>query len=120
LNAAGLTGAAQLVDTVGNQAGYHLGADEPELELGQTSDPAELVHGDPAAIRSSAAALRQFSGAFGEAGRGLQGLDTAHWTGAAADAFRARFAPHPAQWQDAGAATGSAGRALESYAGAGE
>ena len=118
LNAVGLTGAASAVDTLGDQAGYHLGADEPELELGQTADPAELVHGDPAAIRSSAAALRQFSGAFGETGRGLQGLDTANWTGAAADAFRARFAPHPAQWQDAASAAGTAGGALESYAGA--
>src|ERR1700761_6890979 len=120
LNAAGLTGAAQLVDTVGNQAGYHLGADVAELELGQTSDPVELVHGDPAAIRSSAATLRSFSGAFGETARGLQGLDTTHWTGAAADAFRARFAPHPAQWQDASSATETAAGALESYAGAGE
>src|SRR6201996_5645887 len=120
LNAAGLTGAAQLVDTVGNQAGYHLGADVAELELGQTSDPVELVHGDPAAIRSSAATLRSFSGAFGETAHGLQGLDTTHWTGAAADAFRARFAPHPAQWQDASSATETAAGALESYAGAGE
>jgi RHS repeat-associated protein len=118
LNAAGLTGAAQAVDTLGDQAGYHLGADVAELELGQTSDPAELVHGDPAAIRSSAATLRTFSGAFGETARGLQGVDTAHWTGAAADAFRAKFTPHPARWQDASSATETAAGALESYAGA--
>src|ERR1700759_4543428 len=118
LNAAGLTGAAQLVDRVGNQAGYPLGADVAELELGETSDPAELVHGDPAAIRSSATTLRTFSGALGETARGLRGVDTAHWTGAAADAFRARFTPHPAQWQDASSATSTAAGALESYAGA--
>ena len=116
LNAAGLTGAAQTVDTLGDKAGYALGADVPELQLGQTSDPAELVHGDPAAIRSSASQLRTFSSAFGETSAGLNGLDTAHWTGSAADAFRAKFAPHPAKWQDASSATGTTSGALESYA----
>ena len=118
LNAVGLHGAAQTVDTLGDQAGYHLGADVAELQLGETTDPAELVHGDPAAIRSSASKLRTFSGAFGETASGLRGLDTGHWTGAAADAFRAKFAPQPARWQDAASATGSAAGALESYAGA--
>jgi RHS repeat-associated protein len=118
LNAAGLHGAAQTVDTLGDKAGYDLGADVPELQLGETSDPAELVHGDPGAIRSSASKLRTFSGAFGETASGLKGLDTGHWTGAAADAFRAKFAPHPAKWQDAASATGTAAGALESYAGA--
>ena len=118
LNAAGLTGAAQTVDTLGDKAGYALGADVPELQLGQTSDPAELVHGDPAAIRSSAGQLRTFSSAFGETSAGLNGLDTAHWTGSAADAFRAKFAPHPAKWQDASSATGTTSGALESYAAA--
>ena len=118
LNAVGLHGAAQAVDTLGDKAGYDLGADVPELQLGQTSDPAELVHGDPAAIRSSASRLRTFSSAFGETASGLRGLDTAHWTGSAADAFRAKFAPQPARWQDASSANGTASEALESYAGA--
>jgi RHS repeat-associated protein len=118
LNAVGLHGAAQAVDTLGDKAGYDLGADVPELQLGQTADPAELVHGDPAAIRSSASRLRTFSSAFGETASGLRGLDTAHWTGSAADAFRAKFAPQPARWQDASSANGTASGALESYAGA--
>jgi hypothetical protein len=118
LNAVGLHGAAQTVDTLGDKAGYDLGADVPELQLGQTSDPTELVHGDPAAIRSSATQLRSFSSAFGQTAAGLRGLDPAQWTGSAADAFRAKFAPHPAQWQDASSATGTASGALESYAGA--
>ena len=118
LNAVGLRGAAQAVDTLGDKAGYDLGADVPELQLGQTSDPAELVHGDPAAIRSSASQLRTFSSAFGETANGLRGLDTAHWTGSAADAFRAKFAPQPAKWQDASSANGTTSGALESYAGA--
>src|SRR5450755_100847 len=118
LNAVGLHGAAQTVDTLGDKAGYDLGANVPELQLGQTSDPAELVHGDPAAIRSSATQLNRFSSSFSETAAGLRGLDTAHWTGSAADAFRAKFAPHPTKWQDASSATGTASGALESYAGA--
>src|ERR1700759_487262 len=118
LSAVGLQGAAQTVDTLGDKAGFDLGANVPELQLGETTDPAQLVHGDPTAIRSSASKLRTFSGAFGETASGLRGLDTAHWTGAAADAFRAKFAPQPARWQDAASATGSAAGALESYAGA--
>ena len=116
LNAVGLHGWAQAVDTAGTEAGFDLGADVPELQLGQTSDPAELVHGDPAAIRSAASGLRTFSGAFGETATGLSGLDTEHWTGAAADAFRAKYAPQPPKWRDASSATGQASGALESYA----
>src|ERR1035438_4376408 len=97
LNAVGLHGAAQTVETLGDKAGYDLGADVPELQLGQTSDSAELVHGDPAAIRSSASQLRSFSSAFGETATGLRGLDTAHWTGSAGDAVRAKGGWPPAQ-----------------------
>src|ERR1700761_3766501 len=120
LSAVGLQGAAQTVDTLGDKAGFDLGPNVPELQLGETTDPAQLVHGDPTAIRSSAAKLHTFSGAFGETAGGLRGLDTGHWTGAAADAFRAKFAPHPAKWQDASSATRTGGGALESDDGAGE
>src|ERR1700677_3575321 len=85
LNAVGLHGAADAVETEGTRIGFDLGADVAELQLGQTTDPAELVHGDPAAIRSSASRLKVFSSAFGETASGMRGLDTAHWTGAAAD-----------------------------------
>jgi RHS repeat-associated protein len=118
LNLAGAHDAAQWVDTEGAKLGYDLGANVPELQLGQTSDPKELVHGDPAAIRSAASKLRTFSSAFGETADGLRGVDTGHWEGAAADAFRAKFATQPTKWSEASQATGKAGGALESYAGA--
>jgi uncharacterized protein YukE len=118
LNAVGLHGAAQDVETLGDKAGFDLGASVPELELGQTSDPTQLIHGDPAAIRSSASTLKTFSSAFGETAIGLNGLEPSEWTGSAADAFRAKYAPHPAKWRDASSATGTASAALESYAGA--
>jgi RHS repeat-associated protein len=117
LNLVGLHGAAQAVETEGDKIGYSLGGCVGELQLGQTNDPAELVHGDASAIRGAAARLRSFSSAFGETASGLRGIDTGQWEGAAADAFRAKFSPEPGKWSEASSATGKAAGALESYAG---
>jgi len=65
--------------TEGDKAGYDLGADVPELQLGQTTDPAQLVHGDPAAIRLSASRLKQFSSAFDETATGSESPQGAFW-----------------------------------------
>jgi RHS repeat-associated protein len=116
LNDLGLHGVAQWVQAEGGKLSTDLGGEAGELQLGQTTDPTQLVHGDPAAIRASASRLKDFSSAFGETASGMKDLDTTHWTGAAADAFRAKFAPHPGQWQDAADATSSASGALASYA----
>jgi YD repeat-containing protein len=118
LNLLGFHGAAGAVDTEGGKIGYSLGTDVGELQLGQTDDPNMLVHGDASAIRQAAAKLREFSSAFGETASGLRGIDTGQWEGAAADAFRAKFAPEPGKWSEASSATGKAAGALESYAGA--
>jgi RHS repeat-associated protein len=118
LNLVGLHGAAEAVDAEGTKLGYDLGADVPELQLGQTTDPQELVHGDPSAIRSTASRLETFGSAFGETADGLRDIDTGHWEGSAADAFRAKFATQPAKWSGASQAMSKATGALESYAGA--
>ncbi|MBO0806393.1 MAG: hypothetical protein J2P25_25370, partial [Nocardiopsaceae bacterium] len=118
LNAVGAHGAAQDVETAGDKLGSSLGGDVPELQLGQTSDPAQLVHGDASAIRSAAGRLHGFASGFGEVAAGLGAIGTGHWEGQAADAFRARFSPQPARWQAATEAMGKAAAALESYAGA--
>ncbi|MBO0806332.1 MAG: hypothetical protein J2P25_25060, partial [Nocardiopsaceae bacterium] len=118
LDAVGLPGAAQEVEAAGDKLGSSLGGDVPELQLGQTSDPAQLVHGDPSAIRSAAGKLHGFASGFGEVAAGLGAIGTGHWEGAAADAFRAKFSPQPAKWQAATEAMGVAAAALESYAGA--
>jgi RHS repeat-associated protein len=118
LNLLGFHGAAQAVDTEGDKISYDLGGDAPELQLGQTSDPKQLVHGDSRAIRSAASKLKTFATGFGETADGLRQIDTGHWEGAAADAFRAKFATQPAKWSDAAEAMGKASGALESYAGA--
>jgi hypothetical protein len=76
-----------------------------------------LIHGDPGALRETAGRLGTFSSAFGETATGLEGIDTSHWTGAAADAFRAKYAPEPGRWRNAAAGCSDGARALESYAG---
>ena len=117
LSAAGLGGAAQWADRAGDDVANFLGAQVPEEQLGQTTDPTELIHGDPAALRSTAAKLRTFSSAFAETAAGLDGLEPGSWTGAAADAFRAKYAPQPGRWRDAAKGCGDGADALASYAG---
>jgi hypothetical protein len=115
LNAVGLHGAATAVDTEGARLGYDLGADVPKAQLGQTTDPGELVHGDAPAIHEATSKLRVFAFAFasgfGEVADGLRRIDTGHWEGAATDAFQARFAMQPARWSEAAAAMGKAASA---------
>jgi len=117
LSSVGLSSAGQWVDRTGDDLANDLGAQVPEEQLGQTTDPTQLIHGDPAALRKTAGQLRTFSGAFGETATGLEGIDTSHWTGAAADAFRAKYAPEPPRWRRAQTACGDGADALESYAG---
>ena len=117
LSAVGLSGAAQWVDRTGDDVANFLGAQVPEEQLGQTTDPAQLIHGDPGALRSAAGQLRTFSGAFAETAAGLEGLEPGSWTGEAADAFRAKYAPQPGRWRNAATGCGDGADALESYAG---
>ncbi|MCQ4045922.1 putative T7SS-secreted protein [Streptantibioticus rubrisoli] len=116
LNAVGLHSAARDVDRLGDQFADGLGADVPEMELGQTKDPRDLIHGDPKAIRDSAEALETFAGAFRETGNGLQRLDPQHWKGQAADEFRKSFTPHPKQWLTAAEACETASKTLLGFA----
>jgi tetratricopeptide (TPR) repeat protein len=118
----GLSGAARAVSTAGNGIADHLGDmgdmgdTVPELGLGESREPTDLVHGDPAAMEDTAARLRAFATAFGDTTRGLRGLDTAHWTGAAADAFRRRYGQYPARWSAATDACAAAAAAWQDYA----
>ncbi|HEX3925999.1 MAG TPA: DUF6531 domain-containing protein, partial [Streptosporangiaceae bacterium] len=118
LSAVGLSGAGQWVDRAGDDVANAMGAEVPEEQLGQTTDPAQLIHGDPGALRETAGRLGTFSSAFGETAAGLDGIDTSHWTGAAADAFRAKYAPEPGRWRNAADGCSEGAQALESYAAA--
>lgn len=86
------------------------------MELGETSDPRQLIPGDSGAIANVAGAMYAYGNALHAAGVGLARIDTtAGWSGAAADAFRKRFSGHPQQWVEAGLCFQDAAAALDGY-----
>jgi RHS repeat-associated protein len=112
----GATGLANDIDGFDSRVSSFIGGAQPELQLGQTGDPTQLIHGDPQQVGDAATRLKAFSTAFGEVATGLAGVDVEHWQGVAADAFRAKYAPEPKRWSDAGTACGESSAALEDYA----
>jgi hypothetical protein len=117
LTDAGADGAANFVDEAGDKVGAFLAAGQvPEAQLGQTTSPTELIHGDPAAITGSAEQMQASSQAFEQTAAKLESIDLRQWTGAAADAFRAKYGPQPGRWRTAAAAYASAAASLQSYA----
>ena len=85
--------------------------------LGQTSDPAALIPGDPASVYQTEAELRSYGDLMYTAGAGLQRIDTTDgWRGAAADAFRRVYNGQPHKWTVAGDAFHAAADALNAYA----
>jgi uncharacterized protein YukE len=116
LDALGLHSAAQAVDGFGDSVADTLGAQVGESQLGQTEDPTKLVHGDVRAITESATHLAKFAAGFAMTAEGLAKIDTAHWSGKAADAFHAQYSQHPRQWSDAADACTEAGKTLQDYA----
>lgn len=116
LNAVGPHGAAHAVDSVGDKVADTLGSDVQEMQLGETDDPKELVRGDFDAINKTADHLRKFAAAFGETAQGMTRMDSSHWQGKAASAFREKFDPHPKQWSTAQEACQSAAKAWADFA----
>ena len=112
----GGTGLANDIDGFDSQVASFIGGAQPELQLGQTDDPTQLIHGDPQQVGDAATRLKAFSTAFDQVSTGLAGVNTEHWQGIAADAFRAKYAPQPKRWADAGTACGESSAALEDYA----
>jgi len=61
-------------------------------ELGETSDPVELVPGNVAVIVSRMYDLGDYAQSLGDAGSGLTRIDTSEcWQGEAAEAFREHY-----------------------------
>lgn len=116
LNDLGLSAAARTVSRTGDTVADHLGDVIPEKQLGQSTDPTDLVHGDPSAIEGTATRLRAFAAAFAETARGLRDLDTTYWTGRAADAFRQRYQNYSPRWCAADDASAAAASAWQHYA----
>jgi RHS repeat-associated protein len=112
----GAHGAANWTRQKAHSVGNELGAHVPELELGQTDDPTRLVYGSPGKLRSTASRLRDFHTDFDKVGRGLRSLDSSHWRGKAAEAFREKVAVEPKKWFTASDACEKAAGALEDFA----
>jgi uncharacterized protein YukE len=112
----GAEGLADTVEDWGDDVASDLGASVGEQQLGQTEQANELVHGKPDKIRETAKHLADFHTAFDKVGQGMRKLDSSHWKGASADAFREKFAVHPSEWLHAADACESAGKALDKYA----
>lgn len=85
-------------------------------DLGETGDPRELIPGNPASLTSTYLAWRQYGDALHQAGTGLNRIDTTDgWSGAAGDAFRAKFQGQPGTWLEAGDCFHDAAAAWERY-----
>src|ERR1700685_2403526 len=115
LREVGATGLANDIDGFDSRVSSFIGGAQPELQLGQTGDPTQLIHGDPQQVGDAATRLKAFSAAFGEVATGLAGVNVEHWQGVAADAFRAKYAPEPKRWSDAGTAFGESSAAPQDH-----
>ncbi|MFJ1618522.1 putative T7SS-secreted protein [Streptomyces sp. NPDC088251] len=108
---------ADAVEDWGDETASSLGAEAGEQQLGQSEEANELIHGRPEKISAAVKNLRDFQRAFDLVGGGMKKLDSGHWKGEAADAFRAKFETLPTDWLRAADAFEDAARALETYAG---
>jgi hypothetical protein len=86
------------------------------IEVRPGQRPAELVPGQPDEVERLAARLSRFAAGAGDASVRLRGLDSDHWSGDAAELFRAAVGPMPQQLAQAGSAFTLAARALTGYA----
>ncbi|QFU91832.1 putative T7SS-secreted protein [Amycolatopsis sp. YIM 10] len=85
------------------------------VELGQTTNPRDLIPGEPEAITND---LRQLVGNIdlvGGVGDGLQGIDPREWTGEGANAFRDAFGAAVPRWFQAVDFLGQGGEKLADY-----
>ncbi|MBZ4014292.1 putative T7SS-secreted protein, partial [Streptomyces purpurogeneiscleroticus] len=113
---AGWGSGADWVRSKGDSVANHLGAEVQEWELGETEDPKKLVHGSADKIRATAKNLSDFQKAFDKVASGMRQLDSGEWRGESADAFRKKFAMHPAKWAHAADACEKASKALSDFA----
>lgn len=108
---------ADKVEDWGDETASSLGADVREQQLGQSEEADELIHGRPEKVSAAVKNLRDFQKAFDLVGSGMKKLDSGHWKGEAADAFRAKFQTLPTDWLRAADAFENAAKALETFAG---
>ncbi|WP_255283753.1 WXG100 family type VII secretion target [Saccharomonospora azurea] len=85
-------------------------------ELGQTTNPRELIPGDPEAIINDLRELVKNIEAIGATGDGLGNVDPGEWTGDAATAFRDVFTAEPPKWFQAVDTANQGGQTVADYA----
>ncbi|MBO0871456.1 MAG: hypothetical protein J2P15_23120, partial [Micromonosporaceae bacterium] len=86
-------------------------------ELGETTDPKQLIPGDVSAIASTMWAMRTYGDTLAQAGTGLSRIDTTGgWRSGAADRFRAAYSGEPSRWTEAGTSFHNAADAIDGYA----
>ncbi|MCA1188769.1 MULTISPECIES: putative T7SS-secreted protein [unclassified Saccharopolyspora] len=85
-------------------------------ELGETSDPRQLVPGNPHAIDDNVAAIRGRGQTMEQGADSLKKIDTEAWTGTAGNTFRDQFSYEPTRWLHAADSFTATATALEEYA----
>ncbi|WP_280348356.1 putative T7SS-secreted protein [Nocardia neocaledoniensis] len=113
--AVGADGLSEWLDDLGDKVVDATGGAVPEKELGETTDPKELIRGDVAKINEVTGHLGKIGTAIEQTGDALRKIDTADWTGDAAAAFDEEFAKQPKLWWDGADAMSKAKTALDAW-----
>ncbi|MGW5922137.1 putative T7SS-secreted protein [Nocardia fluminea] len=113
--AVGADGLSNWLDDLGDKVVDATGGAVPEKQLGETTDPKELIRGDPAKISEVAEHLGKIGTAIDQTGDALRKIDVAEWSGEASSAFHDEFAKQPKLWWDGADAMGKAKTALDAW-----
>ncbi|MEU4649558.1 putative T7SS-secreted protein [Nocardia fluminea] len=113
--AVGADGLSNWLDDLGDKVVDATGGAVPEKQLGETTDPKELIRGDPGKIQEVAEHLGKIGTAIDQTGDALRKIDVADWSGEASSAFHDEFAKQPKLWWDGADAMAKAKTALETW-----
>ncbi|WP_019819683.1 putative T7SS-secreted protein [Saccharomonospora saliphila] len=86
------------------------------LQLGQTTNPRDLIPGDPETITADLRGMVDTMGGVGDIGSLLGGIDPAQWVGEASNAFRDAFGAEPPKWGRIVDTISQGGQTLSDYA----
>lgn len=84
-------------------------------ELGDTTNPKDLIPGEPEQITGDLRGLIGTIDKIGSTGEGLKGVNIGDWTGQGANAFWDAFTPEPPRWLGAVELIGQGGQSLADY-----
>jgi len=84
-------------------------------ELGQTTNPRDLVPGDPERIAADLRSLVGTMRGVGGVGSELGGVNPSQWDGQGSAAFRESFGDHVPRWQDAVTTMGQGAQRLADF-----